>query len=247
MQDVTQDYLDIISNQNYWFESKLVITCTDGDKSYYENMIMSMSTNHKVFSEDYPTAGGAISGEIDVQMVQPTDDIPKAAKMIPYVRVTDGEDVSEWLPKGVYYIDTRQVTHNHDGLDILTLHGYDAMLKYEVDYPSDSQHSYPLLDQTVVSFLAGTVGVTVDPRTNQRMNKGYTLPLPVGYSSREVLQIIAGFYGGNFIFTDEGKLLLIRLSDLPEETNYLIRETGEIFNCGEDPDNPGEYVHILLG
>jgi hypothetical protein len=64
------------------------------------------------------------------------------------------------------------------------------------------------------------------------MGKSYTYPLPVGYSSREVLGIIAASYGGNFIISDEGQLLLIRLCDLPRETNYLIDQTGDILLFG---------------
>jgi hypothetical protein len=193
---------------------------------------MSLSTKHAVFNENYPTVGGAVSGEIDISMIKPTADIPKMARLVPFVRVTDGVQYSEWLQKGVYYVDTRETSHNSNGLDIVTIHGYDAMLKFEQNYPSDSVHNYPLLDTTIVQFLADSVQVPVDPRTFQRMGKSYTYPLPVGYSSREVLGIIAASYGGNFIISDEGQLLLIRLCDLPRETNYLIDQTGDILLFG---------------
>ena len=68
----------------------------------------------------------------------------------------------------------------------------------------------------------------------ERMDNGYMFPLPVGYSSREVLGIIAASYGGNFVISDDGQLLLIRLSDLPRETNYLITEFGDVILFGTD-------------
>ena len=138
------------------------------------------------------------------------------------------------MPKGIYYIDTRETSHNSNGLDILTIHGYDAMLMFEQNYPSDSVNNYPMLDTRMVQFIADSVQISVDPRTFERMDKHYSFSLPVAYSSREVLGIIAASYGGNLIISDEGQLLLIRLSDLPKETNYLVTESGDVLVFGED-------------
>lgn len=257
MQNTSELYDSIVSRENHWFEVSLaigdsgrlvteknevlifgntaILVDTGGaGTGFRENMLISMETSHSVFNENYLVVGSAVSGEITIQMLKPTADIPKRARLAPYVRATDGERYSEWLPKGIYYIDTREVTHNSSGVDILTIHGYDAMLLFEMNYPSDSQHNYPLLDITMVNFLAESVKISVDPRTIARMNAGYRFPLPVGYSSREVLGIIAASYGGNFVISDEGQLLLIRLQDLPKETNYLVTQTGDVLLFGTD-------------
>ena len=257
MQNVSQLYNDIISSPNHWFEVALAIGESGrlideiGDVLYFgntailvdsggaetafrEDILMSLSTTHAVFNENYPVVGSAVSGEIDIEMLKPTAAIPKRARLVPFVRVTDGTRYSEWLQKGVYYVDTRETSHNSNGLDIVKIHGYDAMLFFEQNYPSDSVNDYPMLDTDMVTFLANSVSISVDARTFERMDKGYTFPLPVGYSSREVLGIIAASYGGNFIISDEGQLLLIRLSDLPKETNYLVTEVGDVLLFGTD-------------
>lgn len=257
MQNTSALYDEIISDENHWFEVALTVgdsgllveehgyTLVFGntailvdaggvETAFRENALMSMSTKHGVFNENYPVVGSAISGEIDITMLKPAGDIPKRARLAPYVRVTDGARFSEWLPKGIYYIDTRETSYNRNDLDILTIHGYDAMLLFEQNYPSDNIHDYPLLDTEMVKFLADSVKIRVDPRTIERMDKGYEFPLPVGYSSREILGIIAGSYGGNFVISDEGSLLLVRFSDLPRETNYLVTITGDILVFGED-------------
>ena len=54
---------------------------------------------------------------------------------------------------------------------------------------------------------------------------------------REVLGIIAASYGGNFVMSDEGMLLLIRLADLPKETNLLITEYGDTIVFGVEPND----------
>ena len=257
MQNTSALYNEIISQDNHWFEvalaigesgrlitehgevilfgnTAILVDSGGASTAFREDILMSLSTKHAVFNENYPVVGSAVSGEIDIQMLNPVASIPKMARLVPYVRATDGTQYSEWLQKGVYYIDTRETSHNSNDLDIVTIHGYDAMLKFEMNYPSDSDHDYPMLDTDMVQFIADSIQIPVDPRTFERMDKEYEFPLPVGYSSREVLGMIAASYGGNFIISDEGALLLIRLADLPRETNYLITEFGDILIFGVD-------------
>lgn len=257
MQQTSALYKEILASDNHWFETTLVIgesgrlidnigdvitfggtailVDTGGpDSGFDETTLMSLQTSHAVFNQNVPVVGSAVSGEIDITMIEPAGDIPKMALLAPYVRVTDGARVSEWLPKGVYFIDTRYTSHNDNGLNVLTIHGYDSMLKFEEDYPSDSENTYPLLDTAMVQHIADSINISVDPRTFERMNRGYTFPLPVGYSSREVLGFIAASYGGNFVISDENQLLLIKLGDLPKETNYLIDAVGDAITFGGD-------------
>ena len=140
---------------------------------------------------------------------------------------------SEWLPQGVYYIDTREVTANQDGLDVLTIHGYDAMLKAEQDYASNSVvgDNY---DTAYVAAIASQMGVSVDPRTWDIMGAGHIITFPLGYSCREILGYIAGIYVGCFVMTEEGKLRLISILSLPTETNLLIDSVGDVIVFGND-------------
>ena len=140
---------------------------------------------------------------------------------------------SEWLPQGVYFIDTREVTANQDGLDVLSIHGYDAMLKAEQDYANNAVigDNY---DTAYVTAIASQMGVSVDPRTWDIMQGGHIITFPLGYSCREILGYIACLYIGSFIMTDEGKLRLISLLTLPPETNLLIDSVGDILIFGND-------------
>ena len=49
---------------------------------------------------------------------------------------------------------------------------------------------------------------------------------------REVLSGIAISNAGNWVITLEGKLLLIKITDIPPETNYLITEDGDAITFG---------------
>ena len=237
MQTVSALYNTIIAQTNHWFDTRVRINGV----YYGEDKLMSVTATNRIFGAEQPTVGGCISGELEVKMLAPTVAIPRMAEVRPYVRVTDGTQTSEWIPQGVFYIDTRETTHNDNGLDILTIHCYDAMLKAETDYPSTST-SFPKSDVNVVKEIAKTMGLQssitatsgIDPRTLTLMNKNYQIGLPVGYSMREVLSRIAAMYAGNWIMNYEGKLRLVTLTELPEETNYLIDETNSAITFGGD-------------
>ena len=147
---------------------------------------------------------------------------------------TTEELTSEWIPQGVYFIDTREVTANNNGLDILTLHGFDAMMKAEQPYSSNATVS-DATDTEYVQAIADAIGVEVDSRTWDIM-RGYTMPFPLGYSMREVLGYIASSYIGSFIITDVGKLRLVSLLGLPEISteSLLADEYGNAIIFGED-------------
>lgn len=241
MQTTSALYNTIISDNNHWFETQLVI---DGVGTFDETKLFSISTRVEMF-ESTPTIGKAIAGEINIEMLNPAVDVPQMAKLEPKVRVCrdyqeeiDGEIVvtrqnSEWLSQGVYYIDTRERTRNIDGLSVLSIHGYDDMLRAEQQYPSTA-HEWPYADISVVNEIAAAMGVEVDSRTTAIVNKGYMISLPAGYTMREVLGYIASMYVGSFLMTEEGKLRLISLLELPPETNLLIDQLGDRIVFGED-------------
>lgn len=227
MQNVSETYNALLSAG----ADKEVSVVINGVR-YYESSIMSMSTNRSVFS-DKPTIGGCIAGELEMSILNPASAIPRMASIKPYVRLTDGTQTSEWVQKGEFFIDTRETTQNDDDLDILTIHGYDAMLLAEKDYPDDN-HTYPRTASDVVALIAATMGVSVDDRTASRLS-GITVPtFPLGYSCREVLSNIAVLACGNWIMSDIGELLLLPLNDLPEETFLLVTGIGEIITFGGD-------------
>lgn len=147
---------------------------------------------------------------------------------------SEEELTSEWIPQGVYFIDTREVTANNNGLDILTLHGFDAMMKAEQPYASNETVS-DAPDTDYVQAIADAIGVEVDSRTWDIM-RGYSMPMPLGYSMREVLGYIASAYIGSFVITDEGKLRLVSLLGLPDrpEKPMLGDEYGNAIVFGAD-------------
>ena len=227
MQSTSALYNNIVAGEHE-FQFRLII---DGVGTFGEDQIESISTSIQMF-DGTPDVGKAVAGEVTISMLLPNVAIPKMAVLRPQTRAVNATRQSEWIPQGVYYIDTRERTKNNDGLNILTIHGYDAMLRAEQMYAGRITGNST--DIQMVNEIAYQMGVSVDARTTALMTNAYTIPLPTGYSYREVLGYIASMYVGCFIMSDEGKLRLVSLLELPHETNYLIDQIGNAITFGGD-------------
>lgn len=262
MQKTSEKYKRIIAG-NHWFENSItlgnsgllvdekgnvllfgndrLLVDTGGPESgFREDKIFDLSVNTETFKDGKAGVGAAISAYTDITMMAQYN-IPYRARVAIYVRAVSEDETSEWIPQGTFYIDTREQTRDSRGFDLLTIKGYDSMLFADTLYPSDNQHDYPLLDKTMVRFIADNMksdttgkGISVDSRTWNIMTAGYKFPLPIGYSMREVLCMIASAYAGNFVISPAGELRLVSMFDLPVETRYLITENGYRISFGGD-------------
>jgi hypothetical protein len=231
VQDTSQveNYDAIIAAGNYATEAKLNIN----DVEYGIDSLISVTTSRVLFGETNPTFGTAIAAEIEIEMNYPDATIPRMAELRLYVRISNSSLVSGWIPKGVFYIDTRE---KDEASGTLIIHGYDAMLKADQDYPSSelewsssSPNSRAVLDE-----IATAIGVELDDRTKAAfpVGSGYIVGFPIQYTMREVLCSIGAMNGGSFCMSDDGKLLFIGITDLPPETNYLITAYGNYITFG---------------
>lgn len=235
MQETSDLYKQLLDSP-HWKETRLLIGPKDASMNlmtaYYDDVLRSINTSIRLFSEDTPSVGDCISGEIKVSMNMPKTHPPRQGKLVPQIRLTDGQRYSEWISKGVFYIDTRKKSGEKSVIELLTLTGFDAMLRSEQEYPS-STLAWPASDIDVVREIAAFMDVDVDPRTVEMMTKGYKVQYPGGeYSCRETLGYIAAMYGGCFIMNDIGQLRLVKLNSIPKGTNYLIDNNGFAITFG---------------
>ena len=218
------------------------------DDGVRENALISVKTSNQLFQNNTPSIGNAVAGQIDLELMDVGFNIPRMAEIRPYVRVTDGTDTSEWIPQGVFYTDTRYVTTNLDNLPVWTITGYDAMLKADQPYPYDTQTKA----STVIKNIAGMMGLSeqIDDHVWEIVpkNGGDVIQCSGEWTAREHLQYIAALYGGNWTITNEGKLNLVRINDIPYETNLLSDEYGYTLNFGDALyDDTPDAERIVVG
>ena len=228
MHTVSDLWQQMLADPAHAVEAKLRIAGVE----YGEDQIVRKSL--MVYGGLYSTfgIGNCCARQIDFE-IYPQGTIPRQAKIEVYMRLRLGEQVSEWIPKGVFFFSTRK-TDRVTG--VLSVHGYDAMLKAEETWLDSSYdaETWPMPVWTAVNDIAARMGVAVDSRT--QLNAAFSVQYPVDsegdMTMREALGRIAVANAGNWIITDEGKLLLVGLNSMPKETNHLVTETGSAITFG---------------
>lgn len=228
MHTVSNLWQQMLADPAHAVEAKLKIAGVE----YGEDQIVRKSL--MVYGGLYSTfgIGNCCARQIEFE-IYPQGTIPRQAKIEVYMRLRLGEQVSEWIPKGVFFFSTRK-TDRITG--VLSVHGYDAMLKAEETWLDSSYDAktWPMPAETAVADIAARMGVAVDSRTV--LDAAFPMQYPVDdkgdMTMREALGRIAIANAGNWTITDEGKLLLVGLNSMPAETHYLITETGSAITFG---------------
>lgn len=185
-----------------------------------------MEVSHSVDSGLYEEFGIGNAATAKLTMSLYAEDIPRAAEIKRYIRLRNGNQITEWIPKGIFFANRRG---DDDGY--WTIEAFDAMRKAEVVWTPDQSLVFPLTMPAAVAEFSRIMQVEVDPRTV--LNPVYTIDYPANdYTIRDELRFIAAAHGGNWIITDEGTLLLIPLLSIPPETSYLVTEYGSAITLG---------------
>lgn len=224
---ITSDtYKSILSDPLHRKEIKAEISGTE----YGEADLFRCRVSGGAYSK--PVFGTCAARQLELEVI-PKGDIPRYAQISIFVRLTLGSQSSEWIPKGVFYISTRQKDKK---TGVLSIKAFDAMLRANQVWLNDSYSAinWPLSQREAVEDIANRMGVEIDPRTT------LTEQFPVQYPVDEkgdltmwnVLSYIAVSNMGNWVMTDEGKLLLIPFGDQEPESHYLVNEAGDAILFG---------------
>lgn len=220
MQETSQLYKDLLRTYGHTKETKILVGGIEPSK------VISCRTGGSLYTDD-ADIGNCISRTISMQFI-PGGEVPRRAKIELFVRLRYGEQVSEWVPKGVLFINTRD-TDTVPGA--MTITGYDAMRGADAVWEPDQSLEFPLSAPDAVAEFARLMGVEIDPRT--KLDPQWTIDYPANdYTIREELGFIATAHAGNWIITDVGELLLVPLLSAPAETNYLVDEHGDAIVFG---------------
>ena len=227
MQTTSALHKTILRDNRHRKEHKAVIAGV----TYGEAEILSLRTYGGAFSE--PDIGCCAARQIDLTVRRHLGIIPRQAEIRIYTRLVLDDQFAEWLPKGVFYISTRQ-TDELTGT--LTIHGYDAMRRAgDVWLTNDyAFENWPMSQRDAVEDIAYRMGVEVDPRT--RLSSSFPVDYPVDENGdltmEDILEGIAVCNAGNWVMSDKGKLLLLRFGDIPPESWHLVDEHGRAITLG---------------
>lgn len=177
---------------------------------YGEDDEVSHAVEHALFDE--LGIGNATIGKLTYTFF--ADTVPKGATIKRYVRLVKGDEVSEWLPAGVFFTNRRSVED-----DEWTVEAFDAMRKAEVVWEPDQSLEFPMTAPDAVAEFCRIMDVELDERTE--LDESIMLDYPSdSYTIRNGLEYVAAAHGGNFIITPSGALRLVPL--IPSETLHEI-------------------------
>ena len=231
MHTTSSTWKNLMDNPLVSKNEKLVIA----NQTYYNSKMFSGGVVGDLMSEP-EDVGNAISRQLSV-VLEPLGLIPRAAKIEYYVQLTiRGSNnaivqSSEWIRKGIFYIDTREEDPETGLLNIVA---FDKMMSAETPYlHSGYVGDWPRTDIDVVDDICTLMGITLDSNTRSFINKSYQIPYPGvdddGLTKREILSNIGVLYCGNFMITDDETLRLVPLEGLnPIEALTLNRDMNKI-------------------
>ena len=181
--------------------------------AYREDFIDTVTTSGEIFGQDTKQAGVCSARTVQLAMKKPRQVIPRRGRIVPLLRIANDWESSEWIPKGEFFVDTRQTEPGYeDGVEFVEITGYDAMMRAEQDYPMPSRLQWPAPDYLVLQEIADFMGVPIEPETLAMMDGRVMVPNPEWFCCREVLSGIGAGYAGNLSIDDYGRLKLIRLA-----------------------------------
>lgn len=210
MHSVSTLWQEMIDNPLVCKNEKIIIAGTE----YGVSQLVGGTVSEECMGSTFEI-GNAIARELQIKLF-PTAPIPRTARIERYVQlvIKDASGVvtteSEWIPKGVFYVDTRPKSPN----GMYTLTAYDSMLKTDSKWWDSSRGTgtWPMSMNDAVLDIASTIGVEVDSRTV--INSTYTVDYPNDRTMREILCDIASAHGGVWVITDENKLRLLTFTPI---------------------------------
>lgn len=217
MQNTSELYKELLANG-----ARREVRVEVSGEVYGEDRISSLFTTGSLFSSETLCAGSAVARQIDL-VLKNYGTIPRMAKLVPSYRLVLGDQASEWIQKGVFYIDTRNPDKTSG---TLTIHGFDDMLKGSVIWEPDQSLTFPMTFRKAAEVIAELMGVELD--NPEDIDETYEIvDYPANdYTQRNILQFIAAAHAANFVMTDLGKLRMVGINDIPAETGYLVTENG---------------------
>ena len=172
---------------------------------------------------DTPTVGNCYAAQFTCVLLLASSQIPRMATVIPSYRLRAGNQASEWITEGTFYLDIRAFDKESNTVSLTC---YDDMLK--TDGPEGKTYAeltefdeWPQPMEDVVDEICDLIGISLDARTTILSGNGYMVGYPNDYTMREILGFIAAVHGGNFVISPQRALRLIRLTGSSDSVSSL--------------------------
>lgn len=205
MRQTSELYKQLREQAGYYYDVKIVC----GNAIYGVDKLKSITIEQAMFEGNGPQIGGVYSSQCKVELLEESENWPRAASFEVFIRITDGIQTDDWMSMGVYYTDERHAD-KHGNLELIA---FDSMLTLEQPWTDNLQNppdSWPITAKAACDYIQEALGIQYDER-NALDDTVPFIGLDTTSTARETLATIAAGLGGNWHVTPEGKLRLIPL------------------------------------
>ena len=192
-------FRDLMKLRDRTIEIKVLI---DGVE-YGANNIVEFSIESSLTSGQSFAIGEFVASKLNL-IIKDIPNPPTNALIEPYVRFR-GESVSEWMPLGKFYIDTRNIVQEK----LWKFECNDSTVFFHQDYFSNL--TYPATMREVLVEISNQVGIEIE--NLDAIDESYEIfIMPTEITLHQVVRHIAGANCCSVVISRDGKLKFIKFS-----------------------------------
>ena len=195
MYSVSSLFQNLIKLPNREFDIKALVN----DVEYGADSIVEFTIDEAITEGDDFAIGSAIPSRMDIHF-KTVDEFPSNAEIKPFIKLKGNTD-TEWMPVGVFYIDSRKFEN-----DVWKFTCYDKLM--QANQPWETSLMLPAPMRDVIDEICETLGVKLCADT---VIKHYEVPLMThNFTIRQVIGYIAACHAANAKINKDGELCFIK-------------------------------------
>lgn len=196
MYQVSDYFNSLVRAPNREFDVKILMNGTE----YNSNKVVEFELYESIVEgEDY-TIGAAVPTRLDLT-IRTEDIFPSNAEIKPYIKLYGDGASSEWMPLGVFYIDSRKYIN-----DVWEFVCYDKLML--ANQPWETSLMLPNTMDNVMNEICTILDVEL---ASGLLIYSYDVPLTTQeFTIRQVIGYIAACHAANAKINKDGKLAFIK-------------------------------------
>lgn len=220
MYTISDKFKTYLKSPGREFEAKLVVNDTT---TFDKNSIIEFDIEDSIINSDEFALGTIVSSRLDITL-RTSSQVPTNAKIQPYIKMNGAQGETEWVPLGVFYVDSRK--HENEVWKYVC---FDRLILAQKEYKSNLV--YPIEAQTVFNEICSEIFLNVPIDSSTTINITYKIKTkPEGCTIRDVLGFLACMCGSCVKMTKEGKLKFISFKERKVVETIA---ASEYINCEE--------------
>lgn len=222
----------IVENPNFLVEWEVDV----GGVTYAQSDLYGISMQFPVFSK--LSVGNVCSAQLSLDLM-PKETPPRMAEIVVKMKVFNEKQKSEFVNRGVFYIDEREA----GPYGRLSITAFDnALLSEKGFFADDIEYEWPASPTQVMGTVMSRIGAELDPRTVLSDDKIVEIT-DMDISCRAMASHVAAALAGNWVVTNEGKWLLVKLKG-----GELVRVGKNVISLDKgEEQKPISMVSIIAG